>query len=301
MGAGATVDSQLYGGLETGGTWCVCALGRGPGELIAEEQFATGDDPEQTIERVVAFFAGKPPIAALGIGAFGPLDLRRDSPTWGHVTATPKPGWSGAPLAPTLAARLGVPVAIDTDVAAAALAEQRWGAGQGTRSLAYVTVGTGIGAGLLADGRPWHGLVHPEAGHIGVPHDLERDPYPGCCPRHGDCWEGLASGPAIAARWGSAPQELPGEHPAWELEAGYLAQGLRALALIACPQRIVLGGGVMECAGLRERVRGQLRDLLAGYPPDPLLGERIADYVVAPALGDRAGVLGAIALAAALR
>lgn len=300
MGAEGSVDSAFYGGVETGGTWCVCALGSGSGKLIAEEQFATGDDPERTIELVVSFFAGQPPIAALGVGAFGPLNLERGSPTWGHVTATPKPGWSGAPLAPALAARLGVPVAIDTDVAAAALAERRWGAGRGAGSLAYVTVGTGIGAGLLRDGRPWHGLVHPEAGHIRVPHDLERDPYPGCCPLHGDCWEGLASGRAIAERWGRPAEELADEHPAWALEAESVALGLTALVLIACPDRIVLGGGVMARAGLLERVREQLRALLAGYPPHPLLGERIAEYVVPPALGDRAGVLGAIALAAAL-
>jgi fructokinase len=289
----------LYGGVETGGTWCVCAVGSGPGSLIAEEQFPTGEDPKRTIARIASFFERHPRPAALGIGAFGPLELDPRSPVWGQVTATPKPGWSGAALAPALAQRLGVPVAIDTDVAAAALAEHRWGAGRGAGSLAYVTVGTGIGAGLLLDGgRPWHGLVHPEAGHIRIPHDRRRDPYGGCCPRHGDCWEGLACGPAIAERWGRAAGDLPGEHPAWELEAEYLALGLLSLVLVASPERIVLGGGVMERPGLLERVRVRLGALLAGYPPHPLLGERIGEYLLAPALGDRAGVLGALALAA---
>jgi fructokinase len=290
----------LYGGVETGGTWCVCALGSGPDALLAEEQFPTGEDPERTVGQIASFFAARPKPAALGVGAFGPLDLDRDSPTWGSVTRTPKPGWGDFPLGPSLAARLGVPVAIDTDVAAAALAEHRWGAGRGAGSLAYVTVGTGVGVGLLCDGRPWHGLVHPEAGHIRVPHEVRRDPYPGCCPLHGDCWEGLASGRAIAERWGREPAQLADEHPAWELEAEYLALGLASLVLIASPERIVLGGGVMDRAGLRERVRERLRGLLAGYPPHPLLGERIAEHLLAPALGDRAGVLGALALAAEL-
>jgi fructokinase len=192
-----------------------------------------------------------------------------------------------------------VPVAFDQDVAAAALGEYRWGAGQGVGSLCYVTVGTGVGAGLLIDGKPWHGLVHPEVGHIRIPHDRARDPFPGTCPMHGDCWEGLACGPAIEQRWGMPATELPGEHPAWELEAEYVALGILSIVCVFSPERIILGGGVMERRGLLEKVAARLRELLAGYLATPLLRDEIDAYLVPPALGDGAGVLGAIALAEA--
>ena len=201
--------TELYGGVETGGTWCVCALGRGPGEIEDEVQFRTGT-PEQTVDRIVEFFAARPRPEAIGIGSFGPVDLDPRSPTWGFVTTTPKPGWRHTPLGPPIRDRLGVPVLFDNDVTAAALGEHRWGAGQGVAALAYVTVGTGIGAGLLTDGRPWHGLIHPEVGHMRIPHDRERDPFPGACPVHGDCWEGLASGPAVAERLGRAARGAAG-------------------------------------------------------------------------------------------
>jgi fructokinase len=288
--------SQLFGGIETGGTWCVCALGRGPEDLVAEEQFATGE-PEPTLARIVEFFRRGPAPAAIGIGSFGPVDLDPRSPTWGHVTSTPKPGWQGVSVGPAIRDALQVPVAFEHDVGAAAVGEHRWGAGRGTRSLCYLTVGTGVGAGLLVDSRPMHGLVHPEAGHIRVPHDRARDPYRGHCPAHGDCWEGLVCGPAIAERWQVDPAALPDEHEAWELEAEYLALGVLSIVLVASPERVIVGGGVMERAGLLGRVGRRLRELLAGYLPTPLLGERIDSYLVAPELGDRAGVLGAIALA----
>jgi len=291
--------SDLYGGVETGGTWCVCALGTGPGDLAAVETFRTGA-PAETIDRIVAFFSGQARPAAIGIGAFGPVDLHPASPTWGYVTTTPKPGWAHTALAPVIRDRVGVPVAFDTDVNAAALGEHRWGAGRGAGTLCYVTVGTGIGAGILIDGRPVHGLIHPEPGHLRIPHDRARDPFAGDCPRHGDCWEGLAAGGAIAARWGTAAEDLPDDHPAWALEADYLALGLVALALVVSPHRVIAGGGVMERPGLLPVVRGRLRDLIGGYLASPLLDADIADYVVAPALGDRAGVLGALALAADL-
>ena len=185
----------------------------------------------------------------------------------------------------------------DTDVTAAALAEHRWGAAMGVDSVCYLTVGTGIGAGLLIDGRPVHGLVHPEVGHLRIPHDRERDPFPGACPVHGDCWEGLAAGGAIGRRWGVDPRELPDDHPAWALEAEYVALGILAIVLVASPQRVVVGGGVMARPGLLDAVRARLVDLNAGYLETPMMGEAIDRYVVAPALGERAGVLGAIALA----
>jgi fructokinase len=291
--------STLYGGVETGGSWCVCALGTGPDDLRAHTRFQT-EAPEATLDRIVGFFERSGVPGVLGVGAFGPLDLDPRSPTWGWVTSTPKPGWRNTPVGPLLSARLGIPVALDTDVNAAALGEGRWGAGTGVPSLCYLTVGTGIGAGLLTAGRPWHGLVHPEVGHLRVPHDRQRDPFAGVCPVHGDCWEGLASGRAIAARWDSDPAALAPDHPAWELEAEYLALGILAIVSVASPHRVIAGGGVFGQPGLRERVGARLGELVAGYFDTPLLGSRVQDYVVAPALGDRAGVLGAIALASRL-
>jgi fructokinase len=289
--------SGLLGGVETGGTWCVCALGRSPEDLSDVQEFRT-TDPRETVGQIAAFFSGARTPAALGIGAFGPLDLDPCSPTWGHVTTTPKPGWQNWDLLGALREALPqVPLALDTDVNAAALGERRWGAGRGCQSLCYLTVGTGIGGGLLHEGRPWHGLIHPEMGHLRVPHDRRADPFPGNCPVHGDCLEGLAGGRAIEARWGRAPQELPDDHPAWRLEAQYLALGLVSIVCVATPQRIILGGGVLERPGLLRSVRSRLRDLLGGYLASPLLLERLDDYVVEPELGDRAGVLGAIALA----
>jgi fructokinase len=286
----------IFGGVETGGTWVVCALGTGPDDIVAQETFATGE-PGPTLERIAAFFERGPRPAAIGVGSFGPVDLDRRSPTWGHVTSTPKPGWAHTPVAPVLRDRVGVPVHFDTDVTVAALAEHRWGAATGVDSVCYLTVGTGIGAGILIEGRPVHGLIHPEVGHLLIPHDRERDPFAGSCPRHRDCWEGLAAGGAIAARWGTNPRELPDDHPAWELEAEYVAAGIFAIVLVASPQRIVAGGGVMERPGLLAAVRARLVALNAGYLETPMMGDDVGRYVVAPALGDRAGVLGAIALA----
>jgi fructokinase len=276
----------------------VCALGNGPDDLSALERFPT-TSPEETLDRVVAFFRRGPAPAAVGIGSFGPVDLDPASPSWGTVTTTPKPGWQDAAVAPLVAERLGVPVAFDTDVNAAALGEWRWGAGRGLDSLCYLTVGTGVGAGLIVDGRPLRGLIHPEVGHMQVPHDRQRDPFGGNCPRHGDCWEGLASGPALAARWEAEPAELPSDHPAWPLEAEYLASGILNIISVASPRRIIAGGGVLDHPGLLPLVSERLRELIAGYLRTPMFEDRLREYLVAPELGDRAGVLGAIALAQA--
>jgi fructokinase len=288
--------AKIYGGVETGGTWCVCALGTGPDEIAALEKFPT-TAPDDTLERIVAFFRGHRTPAAIGIGSFGPLDVDPRSPTWGHVTTTPKPGWQQTPVATVLRDRLEVPVAFETDVTAAALGERRWGAGRDVSNLCYLTVGTGIGAGLLIDGRPLHGLVHPEVGHLRIPHDHRRDPFAGVCPAHGDCWEGLACGTAIAERWKASPPELPDEHAAWPLEAEYIALGILSIVLVASPQRVIVGGGVMDRRCLLPMARSALRALVGGYLDTPMLGDDIDSYVVSPMLGDEAGVLGAIALA----
>jgi fructokinase len=286
----------LYGGVETGGTSCVCAVATGPGDIRAREEFAT-TSPTETIKRIAVFFRSHRLPAAIGIGAFGPVDVDPRSPTWGQVTTTPKPGWAGTPLASTLRDQLNVPVAFDTDVNAAAVGEHRWGAQPCVPSLCYLTVGTGIGMGLVIDGRPVHGLVHPEAGHMRIPHNDDRDPFPGSCPAHGDCWEGLASGTALRQRWPAPPPQLPDDHPAWPLEADYLALGILSIVLVASPHRVVLGGGVTKRPQLLPMVRDRLRELVGGYLDTPLLGHDIDRYLVPPALGGNAGVLGAVALA----
>ncbi len=284
-----------YGGIEAGGTKWVCAIDDGPGKL-GETLTLPTTTPAETIANAAAFFSRSNGLAGIGVGSFGPIDLRRSSSTWGSITTTPKPGWAHTDIVSALSAALGLPVAFDTDVNAAALGEQRWGAAIGLETFSYITVGTGIGGGGMANGRLLHGLLHPEVGHMFVPHDRTRDPFDGVCPYHGDCFEGLASGGAIRARWGKPAEQLD-DPAAWELEAEYLAFGLANVVCTLSPQRIVIGGGVMKRAGLLDLVRARLRGLLAGYIAAPELGDKIDDYVVSPALGDRAGVLGAIELA----
>ncbi|HUX76049.1 MAG TPA: ROK family protein [Anaerolineae bacterium] len=289
----------LWGGIEAGGTKFVCAVGSGPDDLRAEVRFPT-TTPEASVGRAIEFFQQqheKEPLAAVGIASFGPVDPNPDSPTFGYITTTPKPGWAHTDFAGTIRRALGVPVGFDTDVNVAALGEGRWGVAQGLDTFVYLTIGTGIGGGGLVNGKLIHGLVHPEMGHIRIPHDRERDPYAGACPYHGDCLEGLATGPALEARWGQRGETLPADHPAWELEAGYLALGLVSIICILSPERIIMGGGVMEQRQLFPLVRGRVRELLNGYLQVPAILDQIDEYIVPPGLGNRAGVLGAIALA----
>ena len=288
--------SALWGGIEAGGTKFVCAVARGPGDLMAETRFPT-TIPAETIGRAVAFFRQQSPMQAIGIASFGPLDPNPSSPTFGHITSTPKPNWGHVDLAGEVRRALSVPVSFDTDVNGAALAEGLWGAAQGLDTFVYLTVGTGIGGGCVANGRVVHGLVHPEMGHMRIPHDLEDDPLPGACPYHGDCLEGLAAGPAIEARWGQRAETLPPDHPAWPLEANYLALGLVNIIGCLSPQRIILGGGVMHQAQLFPLIRHRVQDLLNNYLKSPSILDHIDDYIVPPNLGDQAGVWGAIALA----
>lgn len=277
-----------YGGIEAGGTKFICGVGTGPADLETTEIPTT--TPEETLAAVIRFFGERLPIGALGIGSFGPIDPDVSSPTFGFITSTPKAAWRNFDFAGQMKRALQVDVAFDTDVNAAALAEFRWGAGQGRRSFLYATVGTGLGGGAMLDGRLLHGRLHPEMGHIRVPHDRVRDPFPGNCPYHGDCLEGLAAGPALEARWGVAPRLLPTEHPGWELEADYLALGIANWTCTLAPERVILGGGILRHTELFPMVRERMAALLNGYVALP--------DIVAPELGERAGVLGAIALAA---
>jgi fructokinase len=292
-------DATVFGGIETGGSKWVCAVGTGPDDLRATETIPT-TTPAETIAGAVAFFEQEGPVDAIGIGSFGPVDQMTSSPSWGHITTTPKPGWANTDVGQEVRRRLGVPVAFDTDVNAAALGEHRWGASQSLDTFAYITVGTGIGGGGMARGHLLHGLVHPEFGHLRIPHDTRADPFPGACPYHGDCWEGLASGRAIEARWGRSGHELLDRDEVWQLEATYLALGLVSVICVLSPQRIVLGGGVGTTPGLLSLVRPRIVALLNGYLDSKAVGDEIASYVVPPALGTRSGVLGAIALAEAL-
>jgi fructokinase len=287
-----------YGGIEAGGTKWICGIGEGAAEVLVTETFPT-TTPEETISRAARFFRKGRVLDGLGVGSFGPIDVRRTSPTWGHITTTPKPGWAHTNLVGTLRAALEIPVAFDTDVNAAALAEWRWGAAAGLETFCYITVGTGIGGGGIVNGRLLHGLLHPEVGHMRIPHDRTRDPFDGVCPYHGDCFEGLASGEAIRQRWGRPGQELSADAAVWELESEYLALGLMNVICTLSPQRIVLGGGVPKEPTLLPLVRRRLQELLAGYfnAPELMWPDAIDRYVVPPALGDRAGVLGAIELA----
>jgi fructokinase len=287
------------GGIEAGGTRWTCAVGDGSGEPSRVESFAT-TTPAETTGRAIEFFAAIPGLEAIGVGSFGPVAVDPASPRWGTITTTPKPGWEGTDVAGALGAALGVPIALDTDVNAAAIGEWRHGAARGLDTFVYLTVGTGIGGGVFAGGRPVHGLLHPEVGHMLIPHDRERDPFAGACPFHGDCLEGLASGRALAVRWGRPGEELT-DPAVWALEAEYLALGLANVVLVLSAERIVLGGGVAEAPGLLPLVRTRLRDILAGYVDRPQLAAEIDAYVVPPALGPRSGVIGAIELARGAR
>ena len=240
---------MLFGAIETGGTKVDCAVGRWPDDVRDRLRVPT-TTPAETLSRVTEFLLAhhrKTPLSAIGIGSFGPVDLKAGSPTYGYITTTPKPGWRNADVVgPDSARSCRYPVGFDTDVNAAALGEVRWGAGRGLDSLVYITVGTGIGGGAVIEGRPVHGASHPEMGHVFVPHDRAVDPFDGVCPYHGDCLEGLASGPSMEARWGVPAESLPEDHKGWRIEAEYLAFAIANIMLTLSPERIVLGGGVMQ-------------------------------------------------------
>ena len=291
---------KLYGGIEAGGTKFVCIVGSNPEHILAETRFPT-THPQETIQRAIDFFlpyTERGELAALGIASFGPVDLNAESPTYGYITSTPKPHWQQTDLRGTIHKALNVPVAFDTDVNAAAFGEHYWTPeNRGLDPLVYMTIGTGIGAGVFANGAPIHGLAHPEVGHMYLRHNWDEDSFPGVCPFHEDCFEGLASGPAMNERWGRPAETLPEDHPAWGLEAEYIAFALVNLIYTYSPQRIVLGGGVAEHPGLHEAVRRKVQAYNCGYIQSPMILERLDEYIVPPTLGNRSGGLGAIALA----
>jgi len=290
----------LFGGIEGGGTKFICVVGSGPQDIRTETRFPT-TTPEETLGQAVSFFSKQAevhgPLAAIGLACFGPLDPDPASPGYGRIQPTPKPGWTGADVVRPLQQAFGIPVGFDTDVNGAALAEWRWGAAQGCDPVLYLTIGTGIGGGALVNGGLMHGLIHPEMGHIPIPHDWQQDPFPGVCPFHGDCFEGLATGPALNKRWGQPAEMLPPDHPAWDLEATYIAYALAIYISILSPQRIIIGGGVAHQLQLFPLIHQKVQAVLNGYIQSPQIQEQIAAYIVPPRLGGRAGVLGALALA----
>jgi len=290
------VSSTIYAGAELGGTKCVLTLGRGPGDVIAREQIATGAAAEtlEAIEQILSGWRADHGFSALGIGSFGPLDLDPASPGFGRITSTPKPGWAGAEVLERLSRAAGVPTVIDTDVNGAALAEMRWGSGRGMDDFAYITVGTGVGVGLIVNAKATRGFAHCELGHI-RPARLAGDKWPGSCPFHGDCVEGLASGPALKARVGAEQAtQLAPDSPMWETVAWALAQLCHVIVCTSAPRAIAIGGGVVTGnPHLLERIEAMLVESLNGYVHLPDGGP----YVRAPGLGAEAGPLGAIALA----
>ena len=294
------MSRPLYGAVEAGGTKFVCAVAHDVDEIVAETRVAT-TTPLETLAGVETFFARAQAelgaFHALGIATFGPVDLNPPSPTFGRILATPKAGWADTDLVGPLARRFGCPVAIDTDVNAAALAEALHGAGLGCGTVVYVTVGTGIGGGAFIQGRTLRGALHPEMGHIRVTRDERDTHFRGVCPFHGDCLEGLASGSAIAARYGVSLDLLPRDHEAFGVVGNYLGQLAANVILVLSAERIVFGGGVMRCHALLHEIRAAAARVLNGYGGTPAEGVALGRLIVAPGLGERSGIAGAIALA----
>lgn len=281
------------GAIEAGGTKFICGIGDEYGRIEDQISFPTSH-PDQTMPQVIDYFRDKG-AEAIGVGSFGPIDIRPDSPTYGYITTTPKPGWANYDLLGTLKHAFPVPLGWDTDVNAAAYGEVKWGAAQGLSSCLYITVGTGIGVGVYAGGQLVHGLVHPEGGHVPTRRHPE-DHYSGRCPYHGDCLEGMAAGPAIEARWGAKGHELPAGHKAWEIEAFYIAESVTQAVLLLSPEKIILGGGVMQQSQLFPLVGEAVSRNLNGYVSADAILTQMDEYIVAPGLGQQAGLCGALAL-----
>lgn len=283
---------MMIAGIELGGTKTVVAVGTAGGDVIEECRFPT-QTPDRTLDFAIKWLHERGRPETIGIGAFGPIGIVPGRKNYGRILATPKPGWEGFSLTNALTdAFPNARLTLDTDVNAATLAEARIGVAAGLDDVAYITIGTGIGAGILSGGHLIHGALHPEFGHLKVPR-MPGDDFPGVCPFHADCLEGLASGPAIAARWGKPAHELPADHPAWETQAWYLAHGILSLLAIVSPSKVIVGGGVSQMEGLHDRINRQLAKAAAGYFP------HVSDphYVMPPMLGQEAGIRGAFLLA----
>ncbi len=283
---------MILGALEAGGTKMVCAIGNENGEILEQVSIPT-ETPEITVPKLLSFFKGKE-IEALGIGCFGPVDLDRNSETYGYITTAPKLAWQNYDMVGTFKKELGVPVGFDTDVNGSALGEYTWGIAKGLHSCVYITIGTGVGVGVIVDGRLLHGMMHPEGGHI-LLNRLPNDTYEGRCPFHKNCMESLAAGPAIEARWGKKAYELSDRKEVWEMEAAYIAQALVNYTMLVSPQRIILGGGVMHQTQLLPLVREKFKELLNGYVRTKEI-EDLDTYIVVQSLDDKQGIMGALKL-----
>ncbi|MUT65789.1 ROK family protein [Paenibacillus sp. NEAU-GSW1] len=281
------------GAIEAGGTKFICGIGNEHGVIEESVSFPT-EQPNITLGNVIRYFSDKG-VEAIGIGSFGPIDLQQGSPTYGSITTTPKPGWSSCNFLGLLQQSFQVPYGWDTDVNAAAYGEAVWGAAKGVSSCLYYTIGTGVGVGVFTEGRLVHGLVHPEGGHM-LTRRHPQDEFPGICPYHGDCLEGMAAGPAIEARWKQKGFELPADHPAWDIEAYYIAQAVANAILLVSPQKVILGGGVMGQSQLFPLIREAVRKNLNGYVSAAAITENIDQHIVPPGLGHQAGLYGALAL-----
>lgn len=281
------------GALETGGTKMVCAIGNENGEILEQVSIPT-TTPEETMPKVIDYFKDKN-IEALGIACFGPIDLHRDSKTYGYITSTPKPGWANYPIVQTMQEALNVPVGFDTDVNGSLIGEMTWGCAQGLTDAIYITIGTGIGGGVMTNGKLLHGMLHPELGHMMLAKHQD-DPYKGKCPFHNNCFEGLASGPAIEERWGKPGKELTDQEDVWELESYYIAQALTALIMSLSPQKIILGGGVMHQESLFPLIRKKTSEMINGYLKTKEL-EDMDSYIVPASLHDDQGIMGCLKLA----
>ncbi|MEK3885580.1 ROK family protein [Paenibacillus sp. PL2-23] len=281
------------GAIEAGGTKFICGIGNEQGIIEDKISFPTSE-PERTLEQVISYFEHNN-VDSIGIGSFGPIDIHPSSSYYGCVTTTPKPGWANFPFLKSLKQVFDVPFGWDTDVNAAALGESMWGSARGLDSCIYYTIGTGIGVGVFAEGRLVHGLVHPEGGHLLTRRHPE-DRFEGNCPYHGDCLEGMAAGPAIEKRWNRKGCDIPADHLAWSMEAYYIGQSVTASILMLSPKKIILGGGVMHQKQLYPLIRKEVQSNLNGYVSAKSIVDNIDDYIVPPALGDNAGLCGALAL-----
>ncbi len=294
------MSDLLLGAVEAGGTKFICAIADRDGKIIDQTRFAT-TQPQATLDQMQDYFSQIQKqyglINAFGIASFGPIELDPHSPRFGYIVETPKTGWANTDLRGALKNNLDVPIGFDTDVNAAALAELQWGAGRGLDHLVYITIGTGIGGGVIVHGKPVHGLLHAELGHLRPQRHRQDIDFAGVCPFHHDCFEGLASGPAIQARWGCSLDQLDSTHLAWVIQADYLGQLCAQIVLHSSPQRIVLGGGVMQQKSLFPMIRQRMKHWLGGYIQRRQLIEAVDDYIVAPELGDQVGIRGALLLA----